>query len=261
MMRSVWISLLCTLTIAVVFAAGPAWAGGVMLYQFGSPDVGLAAAGYAARAQDASTVFTNPAGMSRLEKSQVMGGLQALYGDVKFSPNSATTVTGSDGGVAVGWVPGGSLFVVQKLNQDWSIGLGSLSYFGLSQSFDDNWVGRYYVQKSTLIGMTLTPAVSYRVNSWLSIGAGLNLMYGILDDQVAINNIGEARPDGQLKYDDQKWGYGANLGILVERASGSPTSRRSSSTSAPCPSSAGSDRPWNWRSETAGFSPAAWTWA
>jgi long-chain fatty acid transport protein len=145
-----------------------------------------------------------------------MGGLQALYGDVKFSPNSATTVTGSDGGVAVGWVPGGSLFIVQKLNQDWSIGFGSLSYFGLSQSFDDNWVGRYYVQKSTLIGMTLTPAVSYRVNSWLSIGAGLNLMYGILDDQVAINNIGEARPDGQLKYDDQKWGYGANLGILVE---------------------------------------------
>ena len=62
MMRSVWISLLCTLTIAVVFAAGPAWAGGIMLYQFGSPDVGLAAAGYAARAQDASTVFTNPAG-------------------------------------------------------------------------------------------------------------------------------------------------------------------------------------------------------
>jgi long-chain fatty acid transport protein len=216
MMRSVWLSLLCTLTIAVVFAAGPAWAGGIMLYQFGSPDVGTAAAGYAARAQDASTVFTNPAGMSRLEKSQVMGGLQALYGDVKFSPNSATTVTGSDGGVAVGWVPGGSLFVVQKLNQDWSIGFGSLSYFGLSQSFDDNWVGRYYVQKSTLIGMTLTPAVSYRVNSWLSIGAGLNLMYGILDDQVAINNIGEARPDGQLKYDDQKWGYGANLGVLVE---------------------------------------------
>ena len=215
MKRQTLITGLCSVMLAVL-VGGPAWAGGVMLYQFGSPDVGLAAAGYAARAQDASTVFTNPAGMSRLEKSQVLGGMQALYGDVKFSPNSATTVTGSDGGVAVGWVPGGSLFVVQKLNQDWSIGFGSLSYFGLSQSFDDNWVGRYYVQKSTLIGMTLTPAVSYRVNNWLYLGAGLNLMYGILDDQVAINNIGEARPDGQLKYDDQKWGYGANLGVLVE---------------------------------------------
>jgi len=216
MRRSGCTRILCCVALAAVFAGGPAWAGGIMLYQFGSPDVGLAAAGYAARAQDASTVFTNPAGMSRLEKSQVLGGLQALYGNVEFSPNSATTVSGSDGGVAIGWMPGGSAFVVQKLNQDLSIGFGVLSYFGLSQSFDDNWVGRYYVQNSTLIGLTLTPAVSYRVNDWLYLGAGLNLMYGILDDQVAINNIGESRPDGQLKYDDRRMGYGANLGILVE---------------------------------------------
>ena len=208
--------MLFCLALTAFFAGGPAWAGGIMLYQFGSPDVGVAAAGYAARAQDASTVFTNPAGMSRLDKSQVLGGLQALYGNVEFSPNSATTVSGSDGGVAIGWMPGGSAFVVQKLNQDLSIGFGVLSYFGLSQSFDDNWVGRYYVQNSTLIGLTLTPAVSYRVNNWLYLGAGLNLMYGILDDQVAINNIGESRPDGQLKYDDRRMGYGANLGILVE---------------------------------------------
>jgi long-chain fatty acid transport protein len=53
---------------------GTAWAGGISLYEFGSPDVGLAAAGYAARAQDASTVFTNPAGMSHLDASQVMAG-------------------------------------------------------------------------------------------------------------------------------------------------------------------------------------------
>jgi len=208
--------MLFCLALTAFFAGGPAWAGGIMLYQFGSPDVGVAAAGYAARAQDASTVFTNPAGMSRLDKSQVLGGLQVLYGNVGFSPNSATTVSGSDGGVAVGWMPGGSAFIVQKLNQDVSIGFGVLSYFGLSQSFDDNWVGRYYVQKSTLIGLTLTPAVSYRVNNWLYLGAGLNLMYGILDDQVAINNIGESRPDGQLMYDDRRWGYGANLGLLVE---------------------------------------------
>ena len=113
-----------------------------------------------------------------MEKSQVLGGLQALYGDVKFNPNSATTISGSDGGNAIGWMPGGSAFIVQKLNQDWSIGFGVLSYFGLSESYDNNWVGRYYVQESTLLGMTLTPAVSYRVNNWLSVGAGLNMMYG-----------------------------------------------------------------------------------
>ena len=215
MKRSGWV-LLCCLALALVFSVGSAWAGGIMLYQFGSPDVGLAAAGYAARAQDAATVFTNPAGMSRLEKSQVLGGLQAMYGNVEFSPNSSTTVAGDDGGVAIGWMPGGSAFIVQKLNPDWSVGFGVLSYFGLSENYGDTWVGRYSVQKSTLVGLTLTPAVSYRVNNWLSLGAGLNMMYGMLDEQVAVNNAGEARPDGQLKYDDQKWGYGGNFGILVE---------------------------------------------
>jgi len=62
MIRIVWVRILCCLALAAVFAGGPAWAGGIMLYQFGSPDVGLAAAGYAARAQDAATVFTNPPG-------------------------------------------------------------------------------------------------------------------------------------------------------------------------------------------------------
>ena len=216
MKRSEMSRVICLAFLAIVLVGGSAHAGGIMLYEFGSPDVGMAAAGYAARAQDASTVFTNPAGMSRLEKSQVLGGLQALYGNVEFSPNSATTTSGSDGGIAVGWIPGGSAFIVQKLNQDWSVGFGVLSYFGLAESYEDNWVGRYYVQKSTLIGMTLTPAVSYRVNNWLSVGAGLNMMYGYVDSEIAINNIGEARPDGKLKYDDNRWGYGANLGILVE---------------------------------------------
>ena len=103
MKRSALFKVIGLVVLVLAFVGGTAHAGGISLYEFGSNDVGLAAAGYAARAQDASTVFTNPAGMSRLEKSQVLGGLQALYGNVEFSPNSATTVSGGDGGVAVGW--------------------------------------------------------------------------------------------------------------------------------------------------------------
>ncbi len=218
MRKSVLTGILCCLVLAGAFAVSPAWAGGVMLYQFGSPDVGYAAAGYAARAQDASTVFTNPAGMGRLESSQFLGGLQALYGDLKFSPNAATSVPGNDGGVAIGWSPGGSVFAVQKLTERWSFGLGALSYFGLSQKFDDNWVGRYYVQKSTLVGMTFTPALSYKVNDRLYAGAGLNMMLGYVSDQAAVNNAGGA--DGQLKYKDSALGYGGNFGILFEPQKG-----------------------------------------
>ena len=68
--------MLGVLAVAVMaqFAASPAAAGGLLLYEFGTAEVGLAAAGYAARAQDASTAFTNPAGMTRLEGTQVLAG-------------------------------------------------------------------------------------------------------------------------------------------------------------------------------------------
>ena len=52
--------------------SGAADAGGMIVYEVGTADFGLASAGYGARAQDASTVFRNPAGMTRLEGSQFL---------------------------------------------------------------------------------------------------------------------------------------------------------------------------------------------
>ena len=60
---------------------GPAMAGGLIAYEFGTADVGLASAGYGARAQDASTVFTNPAGMTRLAGTQFLAAGQVLWGN------------------------------------------------------------------------------------------------------------------------------------------------------------------------------------
>lgn len=106
--------------------------------------VGLASAGYASRADDASTLFKNPAGMSRLEGAQFQGGLQALYGSVEFSPNANTSARlgSDDGGNAVGWLPGGGFFVTVPVNDKWQLGLGSCSYFGLAERYNNSWVGR-----------------------------------------------------------------------------------------------------------------------
>jgi long-chain fatty acid transport protein len=193
-----------------------AQAGGIELYEIATPDVGLASAGYAARADDASTLFKNPAGMSQLQGAQVQGGLQALYGSVSFSPdaNTSTRLGNDGGGNAIGWLPGSGLFVVEPLGDKWRVGLGMLSYFGLASDYNDNWVGRYYVQKSTLVGMTFMPSVSYQATDWLSFGAGLNAMYGVLDTELAVNNgIG---PDGQMTLKDRNWGFGANVGALIK---------------------------------------------
>lgn len=200
----------------VAFAVQSLQAGGIILYELATPDLGLASAGYAARADDASTVFKNPAGMSRLDGAQLQTGLQALYGSVSFAPNASTSPSlGTDGGGnALGWLPGASLFVVEPLGERWRVGLGVASYFGLASSYDDNWVGRYYVQNSALLGVSLLPSVSFKATDWLSVGAGLNAMYGYLNTEMAVNR--GPLPDGQMKLNARTWGFGANVGVLIQ---------------------------------------------
>lgn len=56
-------------------------ASALYFYEIGTEDTALAGAGQAARAQDASTLLTNPAGMTRLPDHMVTGGLQAMGGE------------------------------------------------------------------------------------------------------------------------------------------------------------------------------------
>ena len=195
-------------------------AGGIELYEIGTPDIGLASAGYAARAQDASTLFKNPAGMSLLQGSQFQGGLQLTYGSVTFSPDASTSARlgRDDGGNAIGAIPAASGFFVYDLSDKWKVGLGAFNYFGLAEAYNDNWVGRYYVRSGALLGMSLMPAVSFKATDWLSLGAGLNAMYGYLNTKIAVNNGSPL--DGQLELKDATWGFGGNAGILLEPREG-----------------------------------------
>ena len=188
--------------------------------------MGLASAGYSARAQDASTVLTNPAGMTRLEGTQVLAGAQLLHGDLGFSIGSGTSpeLGGNDGGNPVGWFPGGSFFTTRNVSPELTLGFGLAGNFGLAEEYDYNWVGRYDSQEATLLGLSLLPSIAYRVNDQLSLGASLNAMYGALKQQVAVNNPGlpgevipsEPRPDSRLVLDDRAWGFGANVGLLYQ---------------------------------------------
>jgi long-chain fatty acid transport protein len=209
-------ALAVSLCSAAALGGNAANAGGLSLYEVGSADVGLASAGYTARAQDASTVFTNPAGMTRLDGTQVTMGAQVLYAGFGFSPNSSTSplLGGNSGGTPIGWFPGGGFFASYSVSPDLKLGFAATGNFGLAQKYDNNWVGRYYVQEATLLGVSFLPSVAYRVSPQWSVGASLNAMYGKLKNQVAVNNI--VGPDAQLLLDTHKWGWGGNVGVLYE---------------------------------------------
>ena len=202
-------------------ASIPATAGGLFGYELGTADLGLASAGYGARAQDASTVFTNPAGMTRLEGNQFLGAGQLLWSNTRFSIGSGTSpaLGSNDGGYAVGhngWFPGGGSFLSYTLSPDVKLGLAMTGNFGGVLNYQDDWVGRYYVQQTWIVGLSFLPSVAWKVNDQLSLGASLNAMYGIYKNNVAVNNLLPHYGDGWLKLKDERWGWGGNLGLLWE---------------------------------------------
>jgi long-chain fatty acid transport protein len=201
------------LLVGMLLLPQAAQAGGIFLSEIGTPDVGLAGAGWAARAQDASTLFKNPAGMSLLDGPQFQGGAQLLYGNIGFTSNSNSTPSGGGGGNPIDVFPGASGFYVHPLGDDWRVGLGIFSNFGSALKYTGEWVGRYYLKDVLLAGVSFMPTASYRVNEYLSIGGGVNIMFAAFKQTAAVNNLFSAN-DGELQIKDQDVGVGGNIGVM-----------------------------------------------
>ncbi|MEE4111365.1 MAG: OmpP1/FadL family transporter [Desulfobacteraceae bacterium] len=214
---------LCLMTIAGILLSSPVWAGGLWLYELGTPDLGSASAGRAALAADASTAGVNPAGMTRLERSQILVAGQGFYIESRFDVEAAA-FGGDDGGNAGGFVPSGSLHYVLSISPDWKLGISAGSYLGLGVEYSDTWAGRYYTTEAELLTYGVNPGVGYRVNEWLSLGAGFSVLYGNLDQKSAVNNnavpFQAGLADGELRIEGDDTGLGYNLGVLLEPLQG-----------------------------------------
>lgn len=205
------------LIVSTLMLASGARAGGILLYEAGHEDSGLANAGSAARAMDPSVLMSNPAGIANLSGTQVNLAGQLILGDLVFDRAGTTTTTGNEGGNALTALPGTSLFISHWLDERSSIGFGMYSNFGLALDYDDDWTGRYFVQDTAIIGLSFQPTYAYRFSDDLAVGIGPRIMYGIFRTDAAINNsplgVGNFE-DGQLEYRANDVGYGYNLGLL-----------------------------------------------
>jgi long-chain fatty acid transport protein len=195
---------------------GLAYAGAIYIYEMANPsDVGYAGAGLAVRAQDAGTVFTNPAGMTRIKKPTYQAGVQPLYIDGDWESDNTTTATGPDKGVYEIF-SGAAFGYVHPVGDKLRLGISAQNYFGLALEWDNKWVGRYEVTKAALIAPQLQPTVAYKVFNWLSIGAGAGLTLGVLADEGKVKNLDPDLGDGRLKYGDTDFAVQGNFGIMIE---------------------------------------------
>jgi long-chain fatty acid transport protein len=206
----VWISLLL-----IPFNLG---AGGLFIYEIAAPNVRLGSAGWAARASDPSTAFSNPAGMTLLDCETMQFGIEPIYAHVNFTPNSITDVIG-EAGEASTWLPAGGFYVTARLNDRCTMGFASTGYWGAGLNYGRSWVGRYYVTETLLEGISAVPSIAFQCSENFSIGLGANLMYAMFLSKAAVNNALDALPDGYVRMLDFRFGAGAIIGGLYQFSS------------------------------------------
>lgn len=189
---------------ALLAVSGSVAASGFALIEQNASGLGNAYAGGAASAEDASTVFFNPAGMTRLSGKQVVVAGHLINPSAKFT--SSTGVSGGDAG-GLAFVP--NAYFAMEMKPGLKVGLGLNAPFGLQTEYDANWVGKHQAIKSKLETMNVNPSVAYQVNDALSLGGGLNYQHisGELSEYQG-SIVGTA----VIKGTDNAWGY--NLGAL-----------------------------------------------
>ncbi|MDH3672164.1 MAG: outer membrane protein transport protein [Gammaproteobacteria bacterium] len=204
---------------------------------------GNANAGGAAVAEDASTVWYNPAGLTRLEGRQLVVGGHLILPSTNFDNQGSTTtallgpasgpLTGGDGGDAGDDALVPNLYYARPINDDLTFGIGLNVPFGLRTEYDDGWVGRYHALESEVKTININPGVGYQLTDQVSIGGGINVQ--IVDATLSqaldfgsicfltqplpvCSTLGLAPQanDGEAEVEADDTGYGYNIGVLFK---------------------------------------------
>ena len=149
-------------------------------YRFGSQSVSGQGSADAngAEASDASTIFYNPAGLSRLEGTQLLGGGTLVLPHSTFQDSGSRTFTNRvPGGTTKDYAPDAvfapALYASKKINDQWTIGAGLFVPYGAKLDYGNEWSGRYAISNIKLEAIALNPSASFKVNEHHSFGFGV----------------------------------------------------------------------------------------
>lgn len=203
--------------------ASYASASGFQLIEQNASGLGNAYAGSAAVAENASTIFYNPAGMTQLKDREISGGLVAVGTSFKFSDNGSSVgaLAGSgNGGDGGGWGFVPNAYMSWALNKDLYLGVGVGAPFGLKTEYSNPWVGAAQSTMFDIKTYNVNPSIAYRVNDAFSIGGGVNwqrFSSEYTKQYAVINQVGAPSPAAaaspvKLTLDGDAWGW--NVGGL-----------------------------------------------
>ena len=231
-------------------------------YRFGSQSVSAQGTADAsgAEAADASTIFYNPAGLSRLEGTQFVGGGTLVVPHSTFQDKGSFNFTRTPtGGTTKDYVPNAvfapAVYASKKIDEQWTVGMGMFVPYGAKLDYGNSWSGRYAITNIKLEAIALNPSVSFKLDQHHSFGFGITAEYMKAELGQAVDVPGtvkalSANPvisgaflasvakaqglaaanaagialqgakDGHASMDGNDWGFGFNLGYLYQMNEG-----------------------------------------
>ena len=221
------------LLLGTAFAAASVHASG---YHFGTQSVNAqgTANAAAAEAADASTIFYNPAGLSKLDSSQISVNANIVFPSIRYEADSATDFTGipvqgSKSGKITKTTVAPHVYGAYKANDDVTLGLGVYVPFGSATEYEKDSVLRYNINKLGLTTIAIEPVVAWKLNDRHSFGAGIIAQHtsaelrkyadwGIQQKAKALTATpsnptaaAQIKADGHADVKGSDWGFGYQL--------------------------------------------------
>jgi long-chain fatty acid transport protein len=226
------------LAVAITLATFNSYSASFQLNETSASGLGLAFAGDSVIADDAAVLARNPAAMALFDKASF--SLAATYIDpgVNIKGMEAPDMLGADYDVSQldqnGVVPTviiPAMYFINPVNDTFAYGIGINSNFGLKSEYNKDYAAGSIGGKTNLKTVNANISGSYRVGAQLSLGLGMNLVYGeaelirhagsVLKAGVTIPSVGilvAPVPTSieivNMAGDD--FGYGWNTGVVYE---------------------------------------------
>ncbi len=186
-------------------------------------DLGTAYSGWAAVAEDASTAYTNPAGLTRLKNYQLVFPVLGLFGYSTFTGTTKTptfpfdfTVKESGSASTTLGAVFPSFYFSAPITDRLTVGFFQTNPFGLGTEYENNSIVRYIATKSKIVVIDGGPAFGFKVNDCLSVGAGLDIQYLMFTLNHKFGPPFSFPLDATSHNDEHGWGFGWHGGALYQ---------------------------------------------
>ncbi|MEI2562649.1 outer membrane protein transport protein [Vibrio metoecus] len=217
------------LAVTVTLATQQAFAAGFQLNAQSATGLGRAFAGDAVIADNASVMARNPAAMALFDETALSLGFETITTmiDVKDAKYCGTTCqvaptfspakdANFDDAGSTSVAP--NIHLIVPIDEKFAVGFNAYTNFGTKTEFEDSYVASEFGGLTDVKSANFGVAGSYRINSQVSVGAGLDLIYGQgTMKRTASTSVAVIGGKDLVNVDGADgWALGFNLGAVYE---------------------------------------------